>query len=187
MLIVGFGNRARQGKDVAGTAIVDFYQREAARVKKCYGPRVKSPVAKLYKFADALYQECREIHGMTVKDAPLLQRVGMVRRAEDKDYWVKQVEASIRKDSPDIAVITDVRFHNEAGYIKANGGIVVNVSRLNLDGTPYIADDRPSDHPSETALDDYNFDYYIKAHTGESALVEQLAIAIVQFDLVRRP
>lgn len=187
MLIVGFGSKARQGKDVAGTAIVDFYQREAARVKKCYGPRVKSPVAKLYKFADALYQECREQHGMTEKDAPLLQRVGMSRRQEDKNYLVNKVGDAISKDNPDIAVLTDMRFINEAQYIVNYGGITINVSRLNPDGTPYIADDRPSDHPSEIELDGYNFDYRITAHTGESALVEQLAIAIVRFDLVRRP
>ena len=96
MLIVGFGNKARHGKDTAGEAIVSFYEREAARVRKCYGPRVKSPVAKLYKFADALYQECREQHGMTEKDAPLLQRVGMSRRQEDKNYWVNKVGDAIR-------------------------------------------------------------------------------------------
>jgi hypothetical protein len=187
MLIVGFGNKARHGKDTAGEAVVDFYEQEMVRIQKCYGRKANSPFVKQYKFADALYREARLYHGMTVKDAPLLQRIGAHRRSRNENYWVDQVAKSIGEDKPDIAVITDLRYRNEASYIADNGGITVNVSRLNADGSPYVADDRPADHPSETELDGYNFDYYIKTRTGDAALVGQQAILIVQFDLARRP
>ena len=190
MLIVGFGSKARHGKDTAGEAVVAYYERQRERAIKHYGQSVfnigQKP-AKLYKFADALYRECREQHGMTEKDAPLLQRVGMVRRNENKDYWIDQVAADIDRDKPEIAVITDVRFPNEADFIYNRGGILVNVSRLDATGEPYVATDRPADHPSETALDEYAWSYFIKAYTGESALVEQLAVCIVEFERARRP
>lgn len=190
MLIVGFGSKARHGKDTAGEAVVAYYEKQRAQTIKHYGygaVDISKPAVKLYKFADALYRECREQHGMTEKDAPLLQKVGMARRAENENYWVDQVAAAIDKDKPGIAVLTDVRFPNEAKFVHSRGGILVNVSRLNESGTPYVATDRPADHPSETALDNLRWDYYIKAFTGEAALVEQLAICIVMFEQARRP
>ena len=189
MLIVGFGNRARHGKDTAGEAVVAYFEKERARFIKHYGMTAPGlpPVAKLYKFAGALYAECRELHGMTEKDAPLLQKVGMDRRAENENYWVDQVAAAVDKDKPGIAVLTDVRFPNEAQFVRDRNGILVNVSRLTALGQPYVSGDRPADHPSETALDGYRWDYHIKAHSGEAALVEQLAICIVEFERARRP
>jgi hypothetical protein len=187
MLIIGIGNKARSGKDTAGEAIVAHFEREAFRLKRNYSLRSIGPTVKLYKFADALYAECRELHGMTEKDAPLLQRVGMDRRLEDSNYWVKQVESRVNADKPDIAVITDMRFLNEAEFVKANGGITINVSRLNAYGGLYVSDDRPSYHPSETQLDGYNWDYKLVAKTGEAPLIEQLAVVIVEFERTRRP
>jgi len=189
MLIVGFGNKARAGKDTAGEAVVNYFDRRSERLSAHYGRGIgacRSLSAKLYKFADALYRECRELHGMTEKDAPLLQKVGMARRAEDENYWVEQVKKQIDADKPDIAVITDVRFPNEAKFIHDRCGALVNVTRLHVDGSPFVAGDRPADHPSETALDGYPWGYFIKAHTGEAALVEQLAICIVEFERARR-
>lgn len=185
--IFGFGNKARHGKDTAGESVVAHYGERQRDLYKLYGSAFKPFDVRLYKFADELYRECRELHGMTEKDAPLLQRVGMARREEDKDYWVNKTFAKITAERPDIAVITDTRFPNEADAIVNAGGVTVNVTRLNLDGTPYVADDRPADHPSETALDNYPWDYYIKAYSGEVALVEQLAITIVEFARARRP
>lgn len=186
MLILGLGNRARHGKDTAGEAIVSYYERHNDSLYKKYGIG-KRTHAKLYKFAGALYQECRELHGMTEKDPVLLQRVGMERRVEDENYWVKQIDAQLKADAAtvDVAIITDVRFLNETAYVKANGGATINVSRLNLDGTPYVDPSRPADHPSETELDDYLWDYRIVAYSGEVALIEQLAICIAEFARVR--
>ena len=189
MLIVGFGNKAQHGKDTAGEAVVKYFNRRTERLSAHYGRGIgacRSIIAKSYKFAGALYKECRKQHGMTDKDAPLLQKVGMARRQEDENYWVKQVKQQIATDKPDIAIITDVRFPNEAKFVRDRGGILVNVTRIDAFGQLFIADDRPADHPSETALDGYPWSYYIKAHTGEAPLVEQLAICIVEFERARR-
>ena len=118
---------------------------------------------------------------MTEKDAPLLQRIGSERRAENENYWGDKVFAQIDKVNPAVAVITDLRYQNEAVAVKARGGYTIQVSRLNPDGAPYVADDRPANHPSEIDLDNHLFDFYIKAYTGEVALIEQLAITIAEF------
>jgi hypothetical protein len=50
-------------------------------------------------------------------------------------------------------IITDTRFLNEAQAIKEKGGIMIRVDRPGVIAV--------NDHPSETELDNYNFDYKI--------------------------
>jgi len=52
-------------------------------------------------------------------------------------------------------IITDLRFPNEMQAVKANGGITIKVVRPNDKDIPLDL------HPSETALDDAEFDYEI--------------------------
>lgn len=179
MLLLAFGHKARQGKDTAGEAVLDYY-RQKQELALRHGLKV-IPSVGLYKFAAALYEEARQLHGMVGKDAPLLQRIGTERRAEDTEYWVKKCFATIARDMAHIAIITDVRYENEAAAIKAMGGYVIRVSRLNEDGSPYIADDRPANHPSETELDNYNFDYHIVAKTGQVGWVMQQAVTLAVY------
>lgn len=178
-LIIGIGNKAQNGKDSAGEAVVDYYdQKNALQYKHSLPP--SGPTVKLHKFAAALYDIARKEYGMTVKDAPLLQRIGQERRQENLNYWVDKMFASIQPTT-DIAVITDVRYLNEAAAIKAKGGYLVNVTRLNPDGTQYITNDRPADHPSETELDGYNWDFHLINSHGHRALLAQQAITLVEY------
>ena len=78
-------------------------------------------------------------------------------------------------------IITDVRFPNEAQAIKDRDGFIIRVNRnvnwidvkeyTNLTGivVPTI-----EPHPSETALDDYNFDYTI----DNNGSIDDLIIAV---------
>lgn len=84
-------------------------------------------------------------------------------------------------------IITDVRFPNEVKAIKDRGGIVIRVDRpreiptddegfvINLD--IYKFGDKIidySNHPSETALDDYEFDYVIDNNSDIPSLIEKI-------------
>jgi hypothetical protein len=178
MLLLAFGHKARQGKDTAGQGVFDYYERKMHLALR-HGLRVVPSVG-IYRFAEALYEEARRDYGMTEKDAPLLQRIGSERRAQDPEYWVKKVFEKIEYDMPHIAIITDLRYQNEASAVKTNKGYTIKVERLHEDGTKYFADDRPANHQSEIDLDNYNFDYYIKAKTGQVAWVEQQAITLAE-------
>lgn len=182
-LIIGIGNKARHGKDTAAEAIVDYYSDLRDSAKK-HGLKVKHPNVTQFRFAEALYEECRTLYGMKEKDGPLLQNVGAARRDEDPEYWIKKVFDQIIP-SIDIAVISDVRYKNEATAIKKANGFLINVQRLNEDGSPFIASDRPATHPSETELDGYNWDFYIKAKSLETILVGDQAITIMEY--IRSP
>lgn len=79
-------------------------------------------------------------------------------------------------------IITDVRFPNEVKAIKAKGGIVIRINRTyqygkqTLDNINQIADQVfNTEHPSETALDDYDdFDYIIENDGSIEDLIEKV-------------
>ena len=181
-MIIGIGSKARQGKDTAGEAIVEHFNNKR-HVAQQHGYRNDKtfPEARIFKFADFLYQVCRDEYGMKEKDTPLLQKIGNGRRLEfGENYWINKLAAKVLTFQG-IAVITDCRYKNEVQWVKDHFGHTVCVSRLNADGTSYFAADRDPNHPSETDLDGYNFDYYIKAKTGDAALVSEQAITLAEY------
>jgi hypothetical protein len=186
MLIIGIGYKARQGKN-----FVANYWKEA------------HPEIKFYAFADALKEYCRNNHESLAqryyrehqlhpmrhplqwKEDPvygcvtILQWYGCKKRETDPNYWVEVISQKIRDEQPEIAVVTDVRFPNEADWIKLSGGYLVEVIRKNLDGTRYLASDRDPNHVSETALDDFNFDYTIIAKSGDLDALKSKALGVL--------
>lgn len=132
--IIGIGHKARRGKGAVGEWLIEhhgFVERN---------------------FATALYKECRELHGMTDKDATMLQDWGKFRRDHyDPDYWVQQVHVWAVAHSISRIVITDVRYPNEADWVKEWGGKLWNVTREE----PLEEINRDPNHESEIALDDY--------------------------------
>ena len=73
-------------------------------------------------------------------------------------------------------IITDCRFPNEAQAIKDRGGVVIRVKR-DVCG---IRDIKKDLHPSETALDDYEFDHVI----DNNGSIEELVEKVKQLNLV---
>ncbi|WP_051442124.1 hypothetical protein [Arthrobacter sp. H14] len=61
----------------------------------------------------------------------LMQKFGteVARDLFGPDVWIKVAAAAIAEDRPDAAVITDVRFTEEAEWINAQGGQVIEITR----------------------------------------------------------
>lgn len=95
---------------------------------------------------------CDEGHQpMTVRD--FLQKLGTdaLRNGLHDNVWVNALMADYTEDSN--WIITDTRFSNEAQAIKERDGIIIRVERPGV---------KPiNDHPSETGLDSWKFDYKI--------------------------
>lgn len=174
MQIIGLGHKARQGKDTLGR----FIAQEAAK---------REMHVRVYGFADALRSYCRVAFGMRKKDAPLLQVVGTdVFRRVDPSIWCRVLMDTIDEQQPDLAIITDVRFPNEADIVKANGGKLIKVSRVYADGGPWVADDRPSNHASETALNHYReWDVVFGNVEGRRADLERAAADFFHSGVIR--
>ena len=98
-----------------------------------------------FAFADALKQELAAACGVTVdainKDKRRF-RLGLqfwgseFRRTQDKDYWVKQVDAALDTCVEPVAIITDCRFENEAKMVLDRGGVIIRVTRPIATGLP---------------------------------------------------
>ena len=110
------------------------------------------------------------LNGMTVRE--LLQKFGTAIRNEVcDDFWVKVCLKNCSED----CLISDVRFESEAEGIRDIGGIII---RVNRDGAG------AGNHISETALDDYSFDYIIDNNGTEEDLLFKVKTFCKERDLI---
>lgn len=163
-LIVGFGHRARHGKDTLAQMVHELMPAET----------------KIYKFADALKAHCRVMGWMTKKDGPLLQYIGTdLYRAKNPNIWVDTLNYQIEEEAPQVALVTDMRFPNEKEWVESQG-FSVRVERLNDNGTLYVATDRDPNHFSEIALVDEFFDFSYQIKSGDITTMRQTAMLLEQ-------
>ena len=189
-LVIGFGYRARSGKDVAVAEIIK--QRGLLSPEQCVGEEwlweENRYDIRRYAFADALKREVNAaalaVGGMANlltnpnnrfamckgyymdfpewvqydpnapmddpmcplgKQRTLLQWWGAeYRRAQDPDYWVRQLANTIELEKPQVALVSDLRFENEMQFVLQYGE-AIRVDRAGLPAATHI---------SETALDD---------------------------------
>lgn len=84
------------------------------------------------------------------------------------NVWVQKMMTQIKMEKPKIAVITDIRFPNEADTVFDEGGYLLRLDRELL---------KVDIHESETAMDDYNVNRYAKRianHGNISMLVDEV-------------
>lgn len=76
-------------------------------------------------------------------------------------------------------IITDCRFENEAKAIKNRKGIIIRVNREDA-----TAQDKVNQHSSETALDDYKFDYTIDNFGTIEELIENVKQVLIKEKII---
>jgi hypothetical protein len=182
MVLVGFGHKARQGKNTAAFAFLEECPLESHARMFAFADALRAEVKKAirqYGTDSALIAAWKEDGLMpewvvpeSGKPRTLLQWWGTdFRRAQDPDYWVKALFKTFDKLQPDIALVTDVRFPNEAAAIKAAGGYLVKVTRTSKPDLAVPA------HPSEHALNGFTgWDYELVAATVDELKKKTLAL-----------
>ena len=167
--LIGISGRKRAGKDTLASFLVEDH----GFTRLAFADPLKAIIAELNPIVrcEECYSEDYRLSSLLAeggwehaKEAPEVRRLlqvhgGAVRKHIGENVWV---DATISKAHYLLAegkpvVIPDVRYLNEAERIKALGGIVVRINRPGTaDGT-----DQTDLHISETALDDYEFDYVV--------------------------
>ncbi len=178
-LLVGLSGYARSGKDTAAKVLT-----EGSWVRESFADRLRAFLLALDPIVDGevdsygegccdlcysvvheikptrLSEIIADIGWERAKDSyaevrELLQRCGTDagRKVLGSDVWVNAVFTDWDGSTP--TVVTDVRFPNEAEAIVARGGVVL---RVNRPGVGPREDALGQVHPSETALDDWDFD-----------------------------
>ena len=93
----------------------------------------------------------------------LLQEIGTdVVRKKDPDFWVKFMLSILQMFERywDYVIIDDVRFENEIEIMKNSFDSVVTI-KVKRDNYENHLTEEQRQHPSETALDNYEFDYVV--------------------------
>lgn len=107
----------------------------------------------------------------------LLQLYGTeYRRNNDPFYWVRKTGEAIAADKPQFALITDMRFVNEAFFVKANKGYTVKVQRHGFN------DLTKTGHASEHQLANFKFDIDITVLDGELEQLQRDSVTV--FDMI---
>lgn len=153
MIIVGISGKKKSGKNTFANFLECDLQSRGLIVKQ-------------YAFADVLKLEVAIATGMPLADIdinkdvfrPILQWWGhdFRRKYQGRDnYWVNRLAEKLSEDkyAVDVAIVTDVRYPNEAEFIRKMNGHLIRINRT------LTGDDQ---HSSEIGLDtftDWDFTY----------------------------
>jgi len=156
-MIIGLSGKKGAGKNEVANAIrlinPNIWEQSFARILKSMTASLVG--CHITKLEDREFKETPipRLGGKSPREMMQLLGTEFGREMIDQDVWVNATLSQYHEISGVDWVITDVRFPNEAAGIKAKGGFVIRVERPGLPQTDL--------HPSETALDDYPFDWTI--------------------------
>jgi hypothetical protein len=173
-MLIAFSGKKKSGKDTCADLIAEL----CPKLKFC---RVN--------FADGVYEEvaCAIWPAQQYDRESILKRIAYMKANKDnfrlllqgwgtnyrrnlfgESYWIeKYTKRHLEVPSDTVVVTTDVRFLNEANYIKSVGGTLIRVSRPDTD-------DFDDKHPSECELDKYDFDFHVNNNGTKEQLLEKL-------------
>lgn len=183
-MIIGLSGYAGSGKDTVGQILCTRY----GFTRVSFADKLKEKTAQAFNIPVAYFHD-RSLKDAALLDFPIVSNDSIIQavleglekdhsvftprllaifyancmRAIDKDYWVKQAVADL--DMSKNIVITDVRYENEAIFLKKLHGTLVKIDRFD---TPQLH------HISETQLQNFKFDYTINNRGSHRDLVEEV-------------
>lgn len=176
---VAISGKAGAGKDTFATALCDILA-----LRGVWATRVG--------FADAVKSDVLELHGVT-KDMPggrdVLVEYSNLARSINPDVWIERLEERLGSLSPYglFPVIADLRYSNEYEWAAREGYLLVRVDTMRMDRMVVLSrrgedpDFVDSDHESETALDEQDFDVrFWNPHNSEAgwAFIHHVAVDV---------
>jgi len=190
-MIIGLSGKIGSGKDAAANLFAENFSEYVPIYKKSFAYKLKQIIEILSgfkmqtsfdnSFFEGITDFKREDKDVFIKVfnqtiGEMLQIVGteVFRDNYDKEVWIKSLfnDYGPYEKKNTIWVISDVRFTNEANYVKNLDGILIRINGDPLKLTEYS--NRDINHPSETALDNYKgFDYIIENDGSMEELKEK--------------
>lgn len=169
MKVITIAGKAQHGKDTTAELLQNRLEYNGKKVL-------------LTHYADLLKYVCQKFFDWNGKKdeagRTLLQYVGTeVIRTVEPDYWVDFIKSILTMfpDKWDYVIIPDTRFPNEIDNLKDDFDVVaVRVTRPDFDNG---LTEEQKNHKSETALDDYEFDWVI----SNNGNLNQLASEVMKF------
>ena len=158
-MIVGLTGRARSGKSTAGV----FIERNYGIPAVAFADPLKKAAMSMFGISEHMaygadgYDRERIVEPWGISVREMLQKLGTdcARQVFFDDFWVRRLDAEVESNEEysDGFVVTDVRFDNEAKWIKDRGGVVLSLHRNSPEGVRA--------HKSEDGVSHEYIDKYI--------------------------
>ena len=152
-MILGISGKAGSGKDTIANIIKELH---SGTVILHFGDALKDIVSRAFNIVRETLDSQegkKEIYPyLGITNREILQRVGTLFRENFfENIWINNVMNQI--DNPNgIYIIPDVRYPEELKAIQSIGGVIIRVERPGINKMT---------HHSETALDNYPFEYIV--------------------------
>lgn len=149
MKIIGIVGNARSGKDTVANMIIEENINPFLKIDKDSFAKPLKDMACAFFGKDCesleLYKEdCESLYGINIRK--FYQNTGALMRQMNEDIFVELIDVrltSIKNDPHTMIIIPDVRFKNEADYIKSfEDAILLKVERPSIDKSSPIYNDK---------------------------------------------
>jgi hypothetical protein len=176
-MIIGLAGKAQVGKDTVADYLVENFRFE----KFAFATALKQFCLNLYCLSSSQLNTPEgkstldKHYGKTPRE--LLQKTGEALRGVYPNIWVDQIERKIYNHHR--VVISDVRYKNEAEFVKNNKGILIRLVRED-----FCIGGKEAQHISENDVDSFGslVDLTVSVKTGE---VNRLKSSVVDYLLSR--
>ena len=175
-LIVGVTGRARAGKNTVAHGLIS-------------GAAKSGQTARVYEFSQYVIKDLNPSWKEVPREDLLPEEIsklvshGLEKRKKDPWYWVDRVFSDIVKDKPDVAILPNIRFLNEAEAVKNYGypGVIIRVKTFVKDGIEYISTDRDPNDDMETENQLIQADYFLTVARGQTKLLKMQAESLYEY------
>lgn len=180
MKLIGFTGLAGSGKDEAGIQLHKSIGNQFKFKDMQFGYAVKLLCSQIfqvpiYMFYRSKHEYC-EKHKMTYREMLQKFATDFIRDTVNKDFWVNYLAENYTEFSAqnryNLIAITDVRFNNEAQWIKDRGGIIIEI---------FHPDVKPLEHASEKQIDPLFVHTTITNDGSKKKLRNNLEVALNRF------
>jgi hypothetical protein len=183
--IIGLTGNAEHGKNAAANIILEWVAKQGG-------------TAAIFEISGMILAECIELgllppgsvrNQQDKEQNRILMEHGSNRRAENPDYWVNGkggVVPAMRDSGLDVAVCPNVRFQTEGDGIRAEGGTIWLIQRLNRDGSKFVSKTRDQNHVTETVIGTWPADFYLYNMEGHGALLEEQVVTLFEYAIELR-
>lgn len=168
MKIITLSAKAEHGKDFTATLLKEKLESLGKKVLIIRYADYLKFIAHTYFLNDEQRSNLKSMWDKNEITRTVWQKLGTEKvRTKNPNFWVQIVSMFIKvfENDYDYFLIPDTRFPNEVQYLKEQGfkTIALYIERLYFENK--LTQEQRL-HPSETALNNYKFDYYIKVATG---------------------
>jgi hypothetical protein len=175
-MIIGLSGYARSGKDTVAGMLMGLHGYE----RVAFADPIRELLYEMdplvvHNYMDFRLQDIIDSKGWEAAKTEfpevrrLLQDLGVgARKLFGDTFWIYQALSDVAPQ--DKVVVSDVRFKNEAQWIKEFGGQIWRINRPGIDAA--------NEHVSENELSDWEFDIVIENDSDMPALIKKIKALI---------